>query len=116
MDRHSQGVVLIVLSSIAYSSAGFFTRLVQLDAWTMLFWRGLFAGLMILAVIVMQERRETLVAIRAVGLPGLAAACASTAATMFYLNALRHTSVADVAIIFAAAPFVTAGLGWLWLG
>lgn len=116
VDRHSQGVVLIVLSSIAYSSAGFFTRLVELDAWTMLFWRGLFAGLMILAVIVIQERHKTLAAIRAVGLPGLAAACASTAATMFYLNALRHTSVADVAIIFAAAPFVTAGLGWLWLG
>jgi drug/metabolite transporter (DMT)-like permease len=116
MNRHTEGVVLIVLSSIAYSSAGFFTRLVQLDAWTMLFWRGLFAGLMILAVIVIQERRQTLAAIRAVGLPGLAAAFASTAATIFYINALRHTSVADVAIIFAAAPFVTAGLGWLWLG
>ena len=116
MDRHSQGVVLIVLSSIAYSSAGFFTRLTQLDAWTMLFWRGLFAGLMILAVIAIQERRHALAAIRAVGRPGLIAAFCSTAATMFYLNALRHTSVADVAIIFAAAPFVTAGIGWLWLG
>jgi drug/metabolite transporter (DMT)-like permease len=25
-------------------------------------------------------------------------------------------SVADVAVIFAAAPFLTAGLGWCWLG
>ena len=115
MERHTQGVLLIILSSIAYSSAGFFTRLTQLDAWTMLFWRGLFAGLMILAVIVIQERRHAIAAIRAVGRPGLIAAFCSTAATMFYINALRHTSVADVAIIFAAAPFVTAGFGWLWL-
>ncbi len=116
MSRHAQGVLLIVLSAIAYSSAGFFTRLVHLDAWTMLFWRGLFAGLMILCVIVVQERGRTVAAIRAVGRPGFVAALCSTAATILYLNAFRRTSVADVAVIFAAAPFFTAGLGWLWLG
>jgi drug/metabolite transporter (DMT)-like permease len=116
MDRHAQGVLLIFLSAIAYSSAGFFTRLIHLDAWTMLFWRGLFAGLMILCVIVAQERGRTVAAIRAIGRPGLVAALCSTAATILYLNAFRRTSVADVAVIFAAAPFLTAGLGWLWLG
>jgi hypothetical protein len=29
---------------------------------------------------------------------------------------VHHSSVADVAVIFAVAPFLTAGLGWLWLG
>jgi drug/metabolite transporter (DMT)-like permease len=116
MDRHTRGVLLIVLSAIAYSSAGFFTRLIHLDAWTMLFWRGLFAGLMILGVIVWQERSRTLAAIRAVGRPGFVAALCSTAATILYLNAFRRTSVADVAVIFAAAPFLTAGIGRLWLG
>jgi drug/metabolite transporter (DMT)-like permease len=116
MDRHAQGILLITLSAVAYSSAGFFTRLIHLDAWTMLFWRGLFAGLMILCVIIAQERRNTLAAIEAIGRPGVAAALCSTAATILYLNAFRRTSVADVAVIFAAAPFLTAGLGWLWLG
>jgi drug/metabolite transporter (DMT)-like permease len=116
MDRHAQGILLIILSAVAYSSAGFFTRLIHLDAWTMLFWRGLFAGLMILCVIIVQERRNTLAAMRAIGRPGVAAALCSTAATILYLNAFRRTSVADVAVIFAAAPFLTAGLGWLWLG
>ena len=115
MDRHAQGVLLIVISAIAFSSAGFFTRLIHLDVWSMLFWRGLFAGLMILCVIIVQERRRTMAAIKAVGRPGLAAAICSTAATFLYINALRRTSVADVAVIFAAAPFLTAGLGWLWL-
>jgi drug/metabolite transporter (DMT)-like permease len=116
MDRHLHGILLITLSAAAYSSAGFFTRLIHLDAWTMLFWRGLFAGLMILCVIVVQERRNTLAAMRAIGRPGVAAALCSTVATILYLNAFRRTSVADVAVIFAAAPFLTAGLGWLWLG
>jgi drug/metabolite transporter (DMT)-like permease len=116
MDRHAQGILLIILSAIAYSSAGFFTRLIHLDAWTMLFWRGLFAGLMILCVIAIQERRNTWGAFRAIGRPGLLATICSTTATILYINAFRHSSVADVAVIFAVAPFLTAGLGWLWLG
>jgi drug/metabolite transporter (DMT)-like permease len=116
MDLRAQGVLLITLSMIAFSSAGFFTRLIHLDVWTMLFWRGLFAGLTILCITIVQERRHTLAAIQAVGGPGLAVALSSTAATILYLNAFRRTSVADVAVIFAAAPFVTAGLGFLWLG
>jgi drug/metabolite transporter (DMT)-like permease len=116
MNRHAQGIVLITLSVIAFSSAGFFTRLINLDVWTVLFWRGWFAGLMILCIIVARERRGTWGAIRAIGLPGLAAALCSTAATILYINAFRHTSVADVAVLFAAAPFFTAGLGWLFLG
>ena len=55
-------------------------------------------------------------AILAIGRPGLAAALFSTAATILYLNAFRRTSVADVAVIFAAAPFLTAGIGWFWFG
>jgi drug/metabolite transporter (DMT)-like permease len=116
MNQRAQGIVLITLSTVAFSSAGFFTRLIHLDVWTMLFWRGWFAGLMIFCVVLMQERRNTWRAIAAIGGPGLVAAACSTAATILYINAFRRTSVADVAVIFAAAPFVTAGLGWLCLG
>jgi drug/metabolite transporter (DMT)-like permease len=116
MNRHAQGILLIILSALAYSSAGFFTRLIYLDAWTMLFWRGLFAGLMILCVIAAQQRRDTWRAIGAIGRPGIAAAFCSTAATILYINAFRHSSVADVAVIFAVAPFITAALGKVWLG
>jgi hypothetical protein len=77
MERHTQGILLITLSAIAYSSAGFFTRLIHLNAGTMLFWHGLFAGLMIICIIVIQERRRTWSVIRAVGRPGIAAALCS---------------------------------------
>jgi drug/metabolite transporter (DMT)-like permease len=116
MNRHSQGLLLITLSAVAFSSAGFFTRLIRLDVWTMLFWRGLFAGLMIFCVVLAQERRNVWHAMRGIGWPGVMAAACSTAATILYINAFRLTSVADVAVIFAVAPFTTAGLGWLWLG
>ncbi len=76
----------------------------------------MFGGLLIFCIIIAQQRRRTVAAIRAVGRHGLVAAFCSTAATILYINALQHTSVADVAVFFAAAPLVTAGLGRLWLG
>lgn len=45
------GTALLTASAVAYSTAGFFTRLIDLDAWTILFWRGLFAGLFLAGVI-----------------------------------------------------------------
>jgi drug/metabolite transporter (DMT)-like permease len=37
----------------------------------------------------------------------------SAAGMMFYLSALRHTTVASVAVIYATAPFLAAALGWM---
>jgi drug/metabolite transporter (DMT)-like permease len=115
-EQHGLGIGLTAASAVAYSTAGFFTRLIHLDPWTILFWRGLFAGLFIACCILWRYRRATWAVVRAIGLPGLAAASLSTLATIFFINAFRRTSVADVTIIFATAPFVTAALGWLWIG
>ncbi len=115
-DRHRLGILLTTAAAVAYSTAGFFTRLIHLDVWTVLFWRGVFAGLFIAGFMVWQYRRGTLAAVRAVGIPGVVAAFFSTLATILFINAFRRTSVADVTLIYATAPFVTSALGWVWLG
>jgi drug/metabolite transporter (DMT)-like permease len=63
-----------------------------------------------------QERGRAIAAVRAIGWPGLAAAGLSALATLLFINAFRRTTVADVTIIYAAAPFVTAAIDRLWLG
>lgn len=108
------GVVLVTASAFAYSTAGYFTRLIELDAWTMLFWRGLYAGLAVIAFIGWQQRRHILPAFAAIGWAGIAVACCSALATVAYINALRMTSTADVLVISATAPFITAVMAWIW--
>lgn len=115
-DRAARGDVLVLASAIAFSSAGYFARLIPQDVWTVLFWRGIFGGLFIGGYIVWCHRAGTLEAIRSVGWIGLFAAACSATATICYINALRLTTVADVNIIFATAPFVTALLAWLATG
>jgi len=38
------GLVLVTISAVAWSTAGFFTRLIALDSFTMLAWRGVFGS------------------------------------------------------------------------
>ena len=50
------------------------------------------------------------------GARALLVALCSAVATVCFLNAMRLTAVADVMVIDAAIPFVTAALAWLILG
>jgi len=115
-DQRRLGGLMIVASAVAFSLAGYFTRLIALDAWTLLFWRGVYGGLFIGGAVVWLHGRATIAAVRGIGRAGLAAAACWTLATICFINALARTSVADVMVINATTPFFAAALAWLWTG
>src|ERR1043166_2348582 len=115
-DEPWLGGLLIVASATAFSLAGFFTRLIPLDAWTLLFWRGVYGGLFIAGFMIWLQGRDTIAAVRAMGWSGLVVAACSTFATICFINALGRTSVADVMVINATTPFFAAAIAWLWTG
>ena len=106
------GLALVTGSAVAWSTAGFFTRLIPLDGATLLVWRGLFGGIGLLVLIMVVERRGVIAALRSMGLPGLGFAAVSALGMVCFITALRHTTVAHVAVIYATAPFVGATLAW----
>jgi drug/metabolite transporter (DMT)-like permease len=114
LDQTRLGLVVVTASAFAYSTAGFFTRLITLDVWTVLFWRGVFGGLAIGCFVIWQHRRQTVTAFWTMGRAGVAVALCSALATICFINALRQTTVADVLVINATAPLVTAALAWIW--
>lgn len=119
MNKEGQrwlGTALLVASAIAYSSAGFYTRLIDVDVWTVLFWRGVFGGLFLAGMVVWRERGRTVQAVRAIGATGLVIAACSAVATVCFISAMRLGSVADVLVIDATIPFFVAGIAWLLIG
>ena len=112
-SRHRFGVVLVTLSAVAWSTAGYFTRVIPLDAWTTLFWRGLFGALAGALYILVKERGRTWQAFANMGRIGLLFSLLSTAGMAAFLGALKATTVAHVAIIYATVPLMAAGLAWL---
>jgi drug/metabolite transporter (DMT)-like permease len=107
------GLLLVTLSAVAWSTAGYFTRLIPLDAWTTLFWRGIFGALTGLVFIGVQQRGGTWRAFVGMGWTGLLFSLLSTAGMAAFLAALKSTTVAHVAIIYAIVPLMAAGLAWL---
>lgn len=116
-DRRSResslGVVLIALAAVAWSTAGYFSQLIHLPLLLTLFWRNLFGGLFILGFLTITRRAATISAFRSLGLAGWIAATVNGLATICYLGALRNTSVTNVVVIYATAPFVAAALGYV---
>lgn len=103
------GDALVAGAAAIFSTAGLFTSAIGADVWTMLFWRGLVGGAVLLGAVLRAPGRG-------VGGAGLLVAACSTLATICFIHALRRTTVADVTIIYATAPFLAAAIGWLWMG
>jgi drug/metabolite transporter (DMT)-like permease len=110
--QYRLGLALIIASTIAWSVAGLFTRLIGLDAWTMLAWRGIFGGLGIAVASLFLEGRDFR---RSIGARGWVFAIVSAVSMILFIVSLTLTTVAHVAVIYAIVPFVAAGLGWLVL-
>jgi len=86
---------------------------VEADIWAVQFWRALWSGLFILTYVTVREVDGRLAGIRNLGWPGWAVAIVGAAATLCFLAAFRLTVAANVGLMYATAPFVAAGLGWL---
>jgi len=110
------GLALVTIAAILWSTAGLFVRVLDLDVWTILVWRSLFAALSLGLLFVTKNRGRTLTAFGAMGWPGLTAIPLAVVSIGGYVVALKLTSVANVMIVYATVPFVAAGVAFLWVG
>ena len=113
--QYRLGLLLVTGSTIAWSMAGYFTRLISLDTWTLLAWRGIFGGIGIAAVIVALEGRKAWRGFASMGWPAWIFALVSALGMVMFITSLRHTTVAHVAVIYATIPFVAAAVAWFTL-
>jgi drug/metabolite transporter (DMT)-like permease len=119
MNAHAQyrlGLLLVTGSAVAWSTAGFFTRLIPLDNWTLLFWRGVSASLGLLLYMLATKGNATWRQFRMLGGAGWLIAGLSGFGMVCFITSLTLTTVAHNAIIYGIVPFIAAGLSWLAIG
>ncbi len=113
-QNHRLGVVLAGSAALCWSLSGLFTRGISAELMTMLFWRGLFSGSAVMLVYFVMEGANALPGLKKLRWPALVVAMLSAMSMMTGIGALRYGQVADVMVIYATAPFITAGLAWLF--
>lgn len=112
-STHARGVLLVCISAIAFSTAGLFTKGVSADVWVVIYWRGISAAAVTLGYVMLsggfwhEMARFRWAAVLATLL--------SASGTLAFIPAFKLTSIANVALIWASAPFITALLAWLVL-
>jgi drug/metabolite transporter (DMT)-like permease len=107
------GVILVVVSAIVFSSAGIFAKGVSADAWTIIFWRGIAAATFTLIYMILRGGFWT--EVKAFGKPALFVTIMGGAGTAAFIPAFKLSTVANVALIYAAVPFVAAALSWIFI-
>ncbi len=109
---HRLGIAYVTASAVTWSLGGLFTRIIHLDSWTLLAWRGIFGAAGLLLIMPLLPERHALRTLRGMGWVAALFVIQSAAGMIFYLTALRHTTVANVAVIYATAPFLAAATAW----
>ena len=106
--KHKAGVMFVLTSALVFSTAGIFTKGVSADAWAVIFWRGLAAAMFTFGYLI--ARGDLKKEMASFGGPALAITLMGASGTAAFIPAFKLTSVANVALIWAAAPFITADL------
>lgn len=112
--KHLLGVCLIAGSAAVFGLAGVLTKSIEADPLTINCWRGFVGGLMISAyVLYRRAHSDNPASSLKLGWRGWLMATIGAGASIAFIAAFKNTYVANVAIIYATAPFVAALFGWL---
>lgn len=107
------GSAYMALAALMWSLAGILQRQLHMSVATQLAGRAVFAFPAVLVFVAVAERGRVIRAFRAVGRPGLAVAALMALSSGSFITALNDTSVANVMVVQALVPLVTALLGLL---
>lgn len=109
------GLAMVFTSTLTWSTAGLFIRAADTDLATIIFWRGTFGVLGMAVVLLAFQGWAGLGSVLRLGKAGWAYALVSVLTLPAYLASLHLTSIAQVAIIYATVPLMTACLAWVVL-
>ena len=109
-------IKMMITSAIIVSTAGLiFRTLDNIEAFEIVFFRGLALIFSMLCTIPILYQNEAVKTVKSVGIAGILGATFFTGAQIFYIFAFSNTTVANTTFTIAIAPFLTALIAWVVL-
>lgn len=114
-DNHAKGFLLTTLGVLFLTPDTLLIRLVEIDQWTMIFWRGVLMAVGLTAFIVFTEKGQALGSFIRVGWIGVGVGLAFCFSSISFVVAIDHTTVANTLVIIASTPMIAVVLSRLFL-
>jgi drug/metabolite transporter (DMT)-like permease len=115
LSDHAKGLVIMVTGVLILTPDALLIRLIALDSWSLLVWRGGFFCFSLMLVVFLLYGRETIAICRKIGRMGLLVACFVTVGNFCFVIALNNTLAANALVIMSGAPLFAAFFGWFFL-
>ena len=107
-STHAKGLAIVGLGVLILTPDSLLIRLIGIDHWNVLVWRGFLQALSLTLILFLWYRGRAVAKVRAIGLWGLGISLIFSLGTVLFIFALSHTSVANTLIIVASAPLFAA--------
>jgi DME family drug/metabolite transporter len=110
------GVVLVLMAGVFWSTMGLGIRSIEVaNVWQILFYRSWALGAFLFILITFRSGYKPIATIRKAGVAGAIGGMGLVLAFAGGIYAIQTTTVANAMLLFAAAPFLAAMLGWVIL-
>jgi drug/metabolite transporter (DMT)-like permease len=114
-NDHARGLALAVTGILILTPDSLLIRLITVDHWSLLFWRGLMTFVTLTLWQLFGDRQRALARIQAIGSMGFLVAMLFALNTSLFVISIRHTAVANTLVILSAAPLIAAVFSSLFL-
>ncbi|MCZ6632577.1 MAG: DMT family transporter [bacterium] len=116
LSPQAKGILLTVVGILALSPDSLLIRLISVDTWTLLFWRGTLLAIGLTVGLLFIHRTRLIEMFKVMGSIGILSGAMIAIGTVFFVLAITHTTVANTLIIIGSSPLFAAVLGRLFLG
>lgn len=104
MSDKLKGVLISTFAIFVLSPDTLLVRLINVDVWTMLFWRGVGLSSILFLTMLFIYKRSIINGICSIGVQGIIASILFTGSTLTFIYALHYTTVANTVAIISTGP------------
>ena len=116
MDDYRKGVLIVAAGALLYAPDSLMLRLMNMEQWPTVFWRGLLGGGLVTLGYFAVYRLDLWRRWVMLGLPAIWFLVAYVITTLCFVYAIRETSVANTLFIVSISPVFSALISWAVLG
>ena len=115
-SEHLKGVLLTTAGILILSPDALLMRLIGVDIWTLLFWRGLLCAIGMVGISLLLDRPHGYRRLFAIGRPEIQVITVNACMHVLFVLAILNTTVANVLVIMSISPLLGATLSRFVLG